>query len=615
MLEPDYLAGCTDEIVKYYAELEAEILKDVSKRIEKTLSISDTAKHQLMILEESGKLYSDIYSKINSISGISEGKLKELFKEAGIKSSKFDDKVYKEAGLNPINITQSQRSLQILTAGMMKTNKALNNLTMTMGSTLKGDFINVCDRAYAKLSSGAFTYQQAINDAVKELGSKGISVIEYSSGRTISLEAGIRRNVLTGLNQTTSTLSLSRAEELGADLVETTAHVGARPDHALWQGKVYSVSGKHPKYPDFRSSTGYGTVAGLCGANCRHNFFPFFEGISNKAYSSRELQAMNKYVDYNGQKMTMYEGEQKLRGIERSIRGWKRRAMCVEAVGGDASAELKKVREWQSKARDFCKQTGIQRDYMREKIYKGEVFEPATQFSSKYTPPKAKMPKKAKPIDTFNESIYKAYDKNMGDQEFITKFIEPHNDYIRALDQDSKGAIRKYTGSSYSSINNYLRGLSSDDYHKGVIEKLKDVIKKAPKINEQIVTYRRVGHGGLEIMFGEDFKDFINNRASMSYEEAVKKTEEFKKKLYNATYVDKGFCSTAYSEGAFGSRNPVQIKICKDVNAGEGLFVEQVSDFSDEAEFLYNTGTEFAIKDIRVKDKYLDIEVVVQVIK
>ena len=92
------------------------------------------------------------------------------------------------------------------------------------------------------------------------------------------MDVAVRRAVLTGVNQTTARMQIARADEMECDLVETTAHMGARPEHMDWQGRIFSRSGKSRKYPDFVKSTGYGTGPGLCGWNCRHSFFPYFEG-------------------------------------------------------------------------------------------------------------------------------------------------------------------------------------------------------------------------------------------------------------------------------------------------------------------------------------------------
>jgi hypothetical protein len=156
---------------------------------------------------------------------------------------------------------------------------------------------------------------------------------------------------------------------MGCDLVQTSAHAGARPTHEVWQGKVFSRSGTNPNYPDFVIETGYGEVDGLCGINCRHSFYPFFEGISENAYSEETLNDMaDKTVNLDGEKVGQYEASQVQRGIERHIRDWKRQAGALEAASLDNAAEVAKVREWQAQMRDFIKQTKLMRQRVREQI-------------------------------------------------------------------------------------------------------------------------------------------------------------------------------------------------------------------------------------------------------
>ena len=174
-------------------------------------------------------------------------------------------------------------------------------------------------------------------------------------------------NILTGVNQTASQQTMNNCEALDCDLVEVTAHLGARPEHEEWQGKIYSVSGKSEKYPPF-SVCGYGEADGICGINCRHSFYPYFEGMEQH-YSQDDLDEMSKEtVDYNGKSYSRYEGEQQLRHIERTIRHYKKEAATQDAMGLDNTAARRKIGEWQAKARDFTEQTGIRRDRAREYI-------------------------------------------------------------------------------------------------------------------------------------------------------------------------------------------------------------------------------------------------------
>lgn len=192
------------------------------------------------------------------------------------------------------------------------------------------------------------------------------------------LDVAVRRATVTGVNQTAAKLQETLADEVGSDLVETTAHSGARPSHAEWQGKVFSRSGKHKKYPHFATVTGYGTGAGLCGWNCRHSFFPFFEGM-DPVYSKEELAELNaKNVEYDGKKYTEYEISQIQRSYERGIRKSKREIVAAKAadlpeIQKKAEASLA---QYQARQAALIKQTGVKRQYERERVINNSLKSP-----------------------------------------------------------------------------------------------------------------------------------------------------------------------------------------------------------------------------------------------
>lgn len=281
-----------------------------------------------------------------------------------------DDMVYIAAGLKPTPMSASaylQRSLQ---AGLAKTKGVFDNLTKTTANTASRQFEKALDRAYMQITSGAFSPDQAITRAIKDLCRQGVTAIEYPTGHRDSMDVAVRRAVVTGVNQTTLEMQNARADELGVDLVETTAHSGARPSHAEWQGQIFSRSGRSRKYEDFVSATGYGTGAGLGGWNCNHSFYPYIEGFP-RAYSESMLKdyTAEKY-EYNGQKMTEYEALQQQRSIERNIRRWKREKQSLSSIGGDTSEATRKLRQWNATQKEFLEQTGLKRQPSREAIPK-----------------------------------------------------------------------------------------------------------------------------------------------------------------------------------------------------------------------------------------------------
>lgn len=375
MLPPGYLDVLPDPILGLYDEYMQTVINDIARRLAKAGQMTDTAAWQMQRLSESGKVYETALEELAGMSGKSESILHDLFRRAGVKTMQFDDAIYKAAGLNPLPLNLSPAMGQVLAAGLQKTQGIMQNLTMTTALTSQEAYIHAADLAYMQITGGAMDYQSAIRHAIKRAASDGLFV-QYPSGHRDQLDVALRRTILTGVNQTAGQLQTRRADELGADLVQTSAHIGARntgtgpANHEGWQGKIFSRSGTSEKYPDFVEETGYGTGRGLQGFNCRHSFFPFFEGISAVHYRRDELERYaNKRVTYNGREMSVYEATQEQRAIERKIRKAKRQAGALDAAGIEHGAEQQAVRQYQAQMRDFIKQTKLYRQRFREQVF------------------------------------------------------------------------------------------------------------------------------------------------------------------------------------------------------------------------------------------------------
>lgn len=367
MLNPHYLGSLPDALVELYSQAEQDILADMARRIRTYDYWIPAAEHQYQKMIEMGYCHESILQELSRRTGKTRTELEQLMTQAGNEALHADLSVYRKAGLVKA-YTASESMNRILNAGIESTSGLFSNLTATTAQTGSQQFVNALDRAWMQIQTGGFDYNTAIRNAVKSLCKQGVGSIQYASGRTDHLEVAVRRAVVTGVNQTALKMQCQLADELGCDLVETTAHAGARPSHAEWQGKIFSRSGKHPKYPDFVKSTGYGTGPGLGGWNCRHSFYPYVEG-SARAYSQEMLEEYDaKNIEYNGRKMTEYEASQKQRYIERQIRRWKRENVAMKAAGQDTAESAVKIRSWQEVQKDFVKQTGLKRQSAREQI-------------------------------------------------------------------------------------------------------------------------------------------------------------------------------------------------------------------------------------------------------
>lgn len=370
MLTPEQLAQIADKatIRKLYDQLQEDIIADMARRLSEMDFAGYTTMWELQKLEAINAERDYIVQRLAETTGKSKSEIIAILNTGCSTALGSDDKVYRLAGYNPLPLAKSPALQALIWAGYKKTLGTFQNLTRTTANTATRQFEDALDRAYMQVTSGGMSYQQAVKGAVLDLGKNGLAAVQYPTGHVDYMDVAVRRAVLTGVNQTALKIQDARADEFGCDLVEVSAHYGARPTHAEWQGRIYSRSGKSRKYKDFVETTGYGSGDGLGGWNCRHSFGPFFEGISKPTYTEKDLREINsKIVEYNGQQMSLYDASQKQRANEREIRALKREQAGLEGAGQDASEVKAKLRDAQAKQRDFCSQTGLRRDYFRER--------------------------------------------------------------------------------------------------------------------------------------------------------------------------------------------------------------------------------------------------------
>ena len=379
MLTPEYLDTLPDTLVSLWQRVEDDILRDIARRIGKMDTVTETAAWQLWRLEQTRALRTDIVRLLAKYSGKSDTEIRRLLQEAGTRTLASDDALYQAMGLDPPNVNTSPALLNLLNAGYRQTRGTWQNFTRTTANTVTRQFENALDRAWLQVSSGAFDYKTAIKRAVDGL-SQDMKYITYPTGHRDTLEVAVRRAVLTGVNQTACKLQIARADEMGCEFVEVSAHSGARSDgsrgprdHAWWQGKVYhrgsAVEYNGERYESFEDATGYGTGEGLCGWNCRHNFHPFWPGISVPNYTPERLAELNaRNIGYNGKMYTRYEIDQQQRELERRVRAAKRKYLAESAADVDTAQAAVQLSYARHKLKAFVQATGGRADSARESV-------------------------------------------------------------------------------------------------------------------------------------------------------------------------------------------------------------------------------------------------------
>ena len=367
MLTPEYLYRVSEASEELAAELHSYIIQKIIERIVSRIGrgeqqlLSATDKWQIEVLQDAGYLMEDILKEIANHARMQDNEVKEAMETAGVEALKYDDEIYREAGLSPTPLQQSPHMVRLMQRNYEATIGTMHNFTRTTVNEAQRLFLREVDKAYSLTSYGAVSYTQAVREAVETIAEEGVTV-RYPSGHTDTIETATLRAVRTGISQATGEIQITRMEEMDWDIVLTSSHLGARAgdggenpgNHYWWQGKFFSRTGKTEGLPDFYVSTGYGTGEGLCGWNCRHSFGPGdgknnpFEKFDQE--ENRKVEEMNK----------------KQRLMERRIRKTKRELQGIKA--GIDSCEDEKLKfelqqSYDKKAHILQKQTDAYSDY------------------------------------------------------------------------------------------------------------------------------------------------------------------------------------------------------------------------------------------------------------
>ena len=378
MLTDDYISTCSDNLVSLYNSFIDYCIMQLADYIKQYYNIDEISR-QANILVLSGQLRKDVTKKVAKLLRMSQRETRKILFEAGRNTIIFDDEIYREAGLKPLGFMKSPNMRNILEAEILNTDGELENLTRTTAQNVSNEFISTIDNAELQVQSGFYDYDSAIKNAVKKIveDGGGTKVSFPNAPYKTQLDVAVRRCILTGVSQSANALQMQRAKEMKAPYCDTSAHEGARPTHEEWQGKRFrlidgaDVDLSIPNFlTDNYGSAGKPVYEQLQEPNCRHSWYPVMRKDAPMARTKRELNKINnKKVKSDGKTYTIYEAEQRLRQMERTIRKYKREKNALEKIGLDASHQSKKIREWQARIRKFVADTGIKRRPANEQVY------------------------------------------------------------------------------------------------------------------------------------------------------------------------------------------------------------------------------------------------------
>ena len=383
-ITPEYLDAAPEPIAIAMRELEKDILREICSRFKLTGELNEVTINGIRALRAQGLDMETIEKMIAKHSKETLPQVQEALDRVVEYNQKYYNELASKASIaEPLFWMTAADIAQI----QSQTLDGYRNITRSLGFALqtngKVTFQSIAkayqaalDKAEVKMQSGAFTLQQSLEDAVRELADSGIYTIDYATGHRDRADVAARRAIFTGLNQLTSKYTETAAETLETDLYEITAHRGARDkdtgwkNHKAWQGKVYSTK-DGSKYPNIYKVCGLGAVDGLEGANCRHHRHAFLEGVSERVYTDDELANIDPPpVEFEGRTYSAYEATQMQRKIERTVRKLERRRAAYNAAGMTGKEEQTgiRIRRLKKEYREFSRAASLPTQTNRMKV-------------------------------------------------------------------------------------------------------------------------------------------------------------------------------------------------------------------------------------------------------
>lgn len=351
MLYPDYLDALPAGVEARMQELEQTVIREISTALARSGTVSGAKAQQML---SAGRVFdvAGLEREIAKQTGKTVEEIGRLFDEALGASLDAEVQLYRKAGMYHNGVLDPV--LQMLSDAKAALMGDVANLTATAGFvaqvggvqqayTLTQFYQSTLTTAQMQVYTGVVDYNTAIKRAVDTMARSGLRTIDYASGTTRRIDTATRSAVLTGVAQASGRMTSTLADELGADVMEITAHAGARPSHAVWQGQLVSRSGRAGYLSLF--DIGYGEPAGFLGVNCRHSWYPYLEGYSTRAYTDAQLRNIDPPpIEWEGKTYTAYEATQMQRRYERSIRNWRDRVVGYDAAGLDDQMDTAAVR-------------------------------------------------------------------------------------------------------------------------------------------------------------------------------------------------------------------------------------------------------------------------------
>ena len=181
---PELLDALPEELAELFRSLEITLLEEICSRLKAADELNEVTVQDIRALRSHGIDLKAVKKAISEASGISKTKLDKLLDDVVERNQQYYTGV-----IDLARVTQPDVLVDATTIDAIKrqTQDVFRNITASMGFLVDAGrtmlppakaYQWALDAATLKVESGAISYGQAIKDAVRELASGGLRVVD-----------------------------------------------------------------------------------------------------------------------------------------------------------------------------------------------------------------------------------------------------------------------------------------------------------------------------------------------------------------------------------------------------------------------------------------------------
>lgn len=368
-MNPDALEGLSTAVSRIYADAQIHLITRIAQSLDKGLAAPDWAIRQLAAVNAiAGEARTYMAALTPTVSAAIEAALAEAA-HIGTAGADTDVDGVPNAPVRPIAAINTAAVAALAAETVTAVTSTHSGILRAVEDSYRSIIADVTGRTITGVATRREVTQQALN----KFADAGIGMFTDRAGRNWKLDTYAEMAVRTATLRTMHTAHTARLRERGYDLVVVSSHPNSAPVCRPYEGKILSLSGDTPlgerTFESARdgspvrervfASMAQAEAAGLHHPMCAHRHTLFVPGVRRPAV-----------LDDDGG--TGYADNQKLRGLERDVRQWKRRQAAAITPAEKARAAAK-VREKQAAIRDHVDATGARRLRHREQLRAGDA--------------------------------------------------------------------------------------------------------------------------------------------------------------------------------------------------------------------------------------------------